>query len=93
MTPAAEFSPVIQHWYGRVHAYMDLLKLKQGVKKFMNKGNARRKAKRSAISNPADLSEEDIRDALRYCRIRASNLRGQAKRLRKTHLRNCLIVA
>ena len=93
MTPAAEFSPAIQHWYNRIHAYMDLLKLKQGVKKYMNKGNVRRKAKRSAISNSADLSEEEIRDALRYCRLRASDLRGQAKSLRKTHLRNCLIVA
>ena len=61
--------------------------------KEINKVNARRKARRSAISNPTDLSEEEIRDALRYCRIRASNLRGQAKSLRKTHLRNCLIVA
>ena len=45
MTPAAEFNPVIQHWYDRIHAYMDLLKLKQGAHKHMNKGNVRRNAK------------------------------------------------
>ena len=33
LTPAAEYSPAIQHWYDRIHAYMDLLKLKQGTHK------------------------------------------------------------
>ena len=92
-TPDAEFSPTIKHWYDRIHAYMDLLKLKQGHKKFTNKGNVRRKARGKGISNPAGLSEEAIRDALRYCKIRARDLRKQAKGLRKSHLRNCLIVA
>ena len=59
----------------------------------MNKGNVRRKARRKNISNPADLSAEEIQDALGYCRIRDSDLRKQAKSLRRSHLRNCLIVA
>ena len=59
----------------------------------MNKGNVRRRAKRTDIENPASLTEEEIQDALRYCRIRASELKKQAKSLRKTHLRNCLVVA
>ena len=80
LTPAAEYSPVIQHWYGRVHAYMDLLELKQGTHKYMIKDNVRRNAKRRNISNPADLSVEEIQNALRYCRIRASDLRKQAKK-------------
>ena len=37
LTPEAEYSPVIQHWYNRIHTYMDLLKLKQGVHKYTNK--------------------------------------------------------
>ena len=46
LTPDAEYSPVIQHWYDRIHAYMDLLKLNQNVHKYMNKCNARtRRAK------------------------------------------------
>ena len=92
-TPAAEFSPTIQHWYDRIHAYMDLLKLKQGTQKYMNKGNVRRNARRRNIKNPANLTVEEIQDALRYCRIRASDLRRQAKSLRKADLRNCLIAA
>ena len=72
---------------------MDLLKLKQGTHKYMNKGNVRRNAKRRHIKNPASLTVEEIQDALRYCRIRASDLRKQAKSLRKAHLRNCLVAA
>ena len=59
----------------------------------MNKDNIRRKARRSNIENPAGLSMEEIQDGLRYCRIRAKDLRKQAKGLRKTHLRNCLMLA
>ena len=87
------YSPVIKHWYDRIHAYMDLLKLKQGTHKYMNKENVRRNARRRDIKNPASLTVEEIQDALRYCRIRASDLRKQAKSLRKAHLRNCLITA
>jgi len=32
MIPAAEFSPAIQHWCDIIHAYQDLIKLKQGNK-------------------------------------------------------------
>ena len=64
LTPAAEYSAVIQHWYNR-------------------KGNVRKNSKRRNISNPSDLSVEEIQDALKYCRIRASNPRKQAKSLRK----------
>ena len=35
LIPEAKYSPVIQHWYDRIHAYMDLLKLKQGVHKYI----------------------------------------------------------
>ena len=92
LTSAVEYSPVIQHWCDRIHTYMDLLKLKHGTHKYMNKGNARRKARRRNISNPASLSVKEIQDALRYCRIRAINRKKQAKSLRNTHLRNCLIL-
>ena len=40
LTPAAGYSPVIQHWYDRIYTYVDLLKLKQGTCKNTNKGNA-----------------------------------------------------
>ena len=92
-TPAAEFSPQVKHCYDRIHAYADLLKLKEGTNIHMNKANVRRRARRSEIENPASLSIKEIQDGLRYCRIRAKDLRKQAKGLRKTHLRNCLIEA
>ena len=71
---------------------MDLLRLKEGKKRYMNKGNVRRRARRSDIENPTALSMEEIQDGLRYCRIRAKDLRKQAKGPRKTHLRNYLTV-
>ena len=77
--PTAEFSPQAQHWYDRIYACMDLLKLKEGTKKFMNKGNVTRRVKRSKIENPAGLSVKEIKEGLRYCRIRANNHRKQAK--------------
>ena len=93
LTPAAEYSPVVQHRYDRIHAYMDLLKLKQGKHKCTNNDNVRRNTKRRDIKNPPNLTLEEFQDALRYRRIRASDLRKQARSLRKTHLRNCLISA
>jgi hypothetical protein len=36
---------------------------------------------------------EELKDGLRYCRIRKADLRKQAKGLRKVHLRDCLIDA
>ena len=60
LTPAAGYSPVIHHWYDRIHAYMDLLKLKQGTHKCMNKGNVRRNVKRRDIKNPASLTVDEI---------------------------------
>ena len=59
----------------------------------MNKANVRRRARRSEIENPASLTIKEIQDGLRYCRIRAKDLRKQTKGLRKTCLRNCLIEA
>ena len=59
----------------------------------MNKGNVRKRARRSDIENPAGLSMEEIQNDLRYCKIRVKDLRKQAKGPRKTHLRNCLMLA
>ena len=72
LTPAAEYSPVAQRWYDRIHAYMDLLRLKKGKHKYTNKGNVRRNARRRGIKNSSNLTLEEIQDALRYCRIRAT---------------------
>ena len=95
LTPAAKYSPVVQHWYNRIHTYIDLLKLKQGKRKYTNKDNVRRSARRRDIKNPTNLTLEEIQDALRYCRIRDKSQRPQeaSQKPHETHLRNCLISA
>jgi hypothetical protein len=65
--------------------------LKEGKAK--NVGNVIRFAVWTSIQNPDKLTMEELKDGLRYCRIQKSELRQQAKGLRKVHLRDCLIDA
>ena len=89
--PECDYSPTIQMWYDRVHAYLQLIRLKEG--KAHNTGNILRFAKRTNIQSPDKLTLEELKDGLRYCKIRKAELRKQAKGLRKVHLRDCLIDA
>jgi hypothetical protein len=89
LKPNNDFSPTIQMWYDRVHAYIQLIRMKEG--KTSNLVNILRFACRQHIANPDDLTMEELQDGLRFARIRWSELRKQAKGLRKVHLRNCLI--
>ena len=75
----------------RIHAYLQLIRLKAGKAK--NIGNVIRFAVRTNIQSPEKLTREELKDGLRYCRIRKAELRKQAKGLRKVHLRDCLIDA
>ncbi len=84
LRPDCDYSPTIQMWYNRIHAYLQLIQLKEGKAK--NFGNILRFAKQTNIQLPDA-------DGLRYCRIRKAELRKQAKGLRKVHLRDCLIDA
>ena len=93
LRPAADFSPEIQYWYDKAHAYLALIRLKSGDHPKMNRCNTMRFAKRKNIDNPEGLTEEELRDGLRLARIRSSDLRRQAKGLRKTHNRNMLLDA
>ena len=72
---------------------MGLLRLKQDKHNYTTKGNVRRNTRNRDIKIPSNLTLEETQDALKYRRIRTSDLRKQAKSLRKTHLRNCLISA
>ena len=78
-------------WYDRMHAYLQLIRLKEGKAK--NVGNLIHFAVRTNIQSPKKLTMEELKDGLRYCRIRKAELRKQAKGLRKVHLRDCLIDA
>ena len=50
-------------------------------------------AKKHAIKDPINLTDQELIDGLRYSRIHLRQLRRQAKGLRKAHLRDCLLEA
>ncbi len=89
LKPNNNFNPTIQMWYDRIHAYLQLIRMKEG--KTSNSGNILRFTCRQHIANPDNLTMEELQDGLRFARIRRSELRKQAKGLQKVHLRNCLI--
>jgi hypothetical protein len=45
------------------------------------------------IQNLVNLTMEELKDGLRYCRLQKAELQQQAKRLRKVHLCDCHINA
>jgi hypothetical protein len=91
LCPECNYSPTIQMWYDRIHAYLQLIRIKEG--KTRNTGNILRFARKQHIENPEELSLEKLKDGLQFARIRKANLRKQAKGLRKVHLQDCLLDA
>jgi hypothetical protein len=89
LRPHDDFSPTIQMWYNRIHAYLQLIRMKEG--KTNNMGNILQFAQRQHINNPEGLTMEQLQDSWQFAMIRRANLRKQAKGLRKTHLRDCLV--
>ncbi len=86
--PDSNYSPTFQMWYNRIHAYLQLILMKEGKTK--NVGNIIRFAICTNIEDPGKLTMEELKDGLRYCRIQKAELQKQAKGLRKVHLRDCL---
>ncbi len=91
LRPDSEYSPTTQMWYDRIHAYLQLIRMKEGKTK--NNGNAICFVVRTHIQDQGNLNLEELKDGLRFCRIGKAELRKQAKGLRKVHLRDCLIDA
>jgi hypothetical protein len=89
LRPDGNFSPMIKMWYDRIHAYLQLTRMKEG--KTNNTANILCFAWRHHINNPKELTMEELKDGLQYARIRQADLRKQAKVLQKTHLRDCLV--
>jgi hypothetical protein len=89
--PDSNYSPMIQMWYNRIHAYLQLIRMKEGKTK--SNSNAIRFAARTHIQDPGNLTLEELKDGLRFCRIWKAELNNQAKGLRKVHLHDCLIDA
>ncbi len=78
-------------WYDRIHAYLQLIRLKEGNAK--NISNILQFAQWQHIEQPDQLTMEKLKDGLQLARIRKADLRQQAKGLCKVHLRDCLIDA
>jgi hypothetical protein len=81
----------IQMWYDRIHAYLQLIRMKEGKTK--NNGNIVCFMAGTHIQNPGNLTMEELKDGLWFCRIRKVELHQQAKGLQKVHLHGCLIDA
>jgi hypothetical protein len=62
LCPDGNYSPTIQMWYDRIHAYLQLIRLEEGKAK--NIGNIMIFTKRTHIEQPETLSLEELRDGL-----------------------------
>jgi len=87
--PDSNFSATIQMWYNRIHANLQLIRMKEGLTN--NTRNVLRFAHHQHIDNPDTLTMEELQEGLQFTGIRRSDLRKQGRGLRKVHLRNCLI--
>ena len=67
LRPNSDYSPTVQMWYNRIHAYLQLIRLKE--QKAKNIGNVIRFAVRTNIQNPNKLTMEELKDGLGYCQI------------------------
>jgi hypothetical protein len=61
LRPECDYSSTIQMWYDRIHAYLQLIRMKEG--KTRNTGNILRFARKQHIENPAELSLEELKDS------------------------------
>ena len=93
LRPESDFSPTIQLWYNRIHAYLQLICLREGKTRNAGGGNILQFARWQHIEHPEALTMDELKDGLQFARIRKADLRKQAKGLRKVHLRDCLIDA
>ncbi len=91
LRPESNFSPTVQMWYDRIHAYLQLIRMKEG--KTNNTANILRFACRQHINAPEELTLNELKDGLQFSQIRKADLRRQARGLWQVHLRDCLIDA
>ena len=69
LTSVADFSPQIQHWYNKIHAYLALIRLKEGNHPIMNQANTYHFENRKDLKKPRVLSLQKLKDSLQICRI------------------------
>ena len=90
LKPAVPFSPVIAFWNDKIHAFQQLIKIREGNHPHINRGRAYRTASRKLIPSPWLLSMDDCKEGLRLARICQLELRKAADVHCKQHLRECL---
>ncbi len=73
LRPESDFSPTIQMWYDRIHAYLQLIRLQEGKAK--NVGNILRFAQQQHIPHPEQLTMDELKDGLQLACIRKADLR------------------
>jgi hypothetical protein len=91
LRPELDFSPTIQMWYDRIHAYLQLIRLQE--EKAKNVSNILRFARRHHIPHLEQLTMDELKDGLQLACIRKADLGKHSNGLRKVHLRDCLIGA
>ena len=57
----SNYSPTVQMWYGRIHAYLQLICMKEGKAK--NNGNIIRFTVHTNIQDPVNLTMEELKTA------------------------------
>ena len=84
LKPSLEFSPTVQFWYDRAHAYILLIKIKSGeARKYTDVSRAMRFAACKKITDPRSLTLEQCQDGLTACRLRQKELRRTSTSLRR----------
>ena len=91
--PALEFSPPVQYWYDRAHAYKALIRLKSNQAKYIDASRVMRMAHRKGIKNPRTITIEQCKDGLAACKLRQNGLRQIAGGLRQQFTEQQLIAA
>ncbi len=64
LRPESDFSPTVKLWYDRIHAYLQLIGMKEGKTK--NTGNILRFVCRQHINAPVELTLEEVKDGLQF---------------------------
>ncbi len=67
LQPNSNYSPTVQMWYDRIHAYLQLIQMKK--RKTKNDGNIICFAVCTNIQDPDKLTMEELKDGLRDCQI------------------------
>jgi hypothetical protein len=84
LRPESNFSPMVQIWYDRIHAYQQLISMKEG--KMKNTGNILRFARQQHINAPEELTLDELKDGLQFTHIRKADLWKQAKGLQWVYI-------